>query len=117
MLGFVCCLSVPASHATELQPIPALNQSEYVYDYADQPTPQIHAGPFYTIQENIAVGSQLVSLTLEDRSEISLIIDEKTVNPGDSIQVEVEADENGIMKIPLKSLVDGASGKVWFENE
>ncbi len=115
MLGFVCCLSVPVSHATELHPISALNQSEYVYDYADQPTPQISAGPFYTIQENIAVGSQLVSLTLEDRSEISLMIDEKTVNPGDSIQVEVEADENGIMKIPFKSLVDGASGKVWFE--
>lgn len=115
LVSAVTCLSVTTSHAIELSSISALNQGEYVYDYADQPTPQISAGPFYTIQENIAVGTQSVSLTLEDRSQISLVIDEKTVNPGETIQVEVDADENGIMKIPFRSVAKGESGKVWFK--
>lgn len=115
LIAIVAGMTATSTHAIELTPISVLNQAEYIYDYNDQPTPQITAGPFYTIQDNVAVGRQSVSLTLEERSQLSLVIDEKKVNPGDTIQVEVDADENGIMKIPFKSVTKGKSGKVWFD--
>lgn len=75
----------------------------YLKDYSDSPTPGIVTGEIFSIQGNLAVGSQTINFTLNSNSTQPYIVNDVLVSPGQTITMVVTIPEDGRLRIPFKA--------------
>lgn len=112
--GALCLLLSLNVLAEDIEQTLALPSTTYLLTSKDNPAPGITAGPFVTIQENLAVGPQNIELLLHPESEHGLIVNENVVYPGEKLALEYETDTDGFLRLPIKSTEEKPEGVVKY---